>query len=262
MKQIILSYAEGLGLDESKAGLQCPTCKGGVHRDKSFVVTRVAQGVLYYCYRAKCGEKGLLLSVDRALMRSKTKSKKVFVPRVYEGRTVELTTEQQEWFYERNNISGRLLVAGGVRYNDVRNSFVFPIRDYRGYEIGVEDRVYDGTRSLKSIHYWSHDSERVHFCRLMVRPQPQIVVVEDMLSGFKCNQFAPTVVALGTALNQKIEYVRRFTSNIVLYLDKDAMSKAIGYKKKYSMFFDTFKVVYTRADPKDTSNEILKELLT
>lgn len=261
MKQTILSYAEGLSLDESRTGLTCPTCKGGVSRDKSFVVTRVADGVLWYCYRAKCGEKGKLLSIDRALMRGERKRKKVFVPKIYDEPTIELTKQQKEWFYGRNDIPDSVLVSSGVRYNPVRNSFVFPIRDYRGYEIGVEDRVYDGTRSLKSIHYWSHDAERVHCCRLMVKPQEKIVVVEDMLSGLKCNQFAPTIVALGTALNQKIEYIRRFTSNVVLYLDKDAMSKAIGYKKKYSMFFDSFKVVYTRADPKDTSNEKLKELL-
>lgn len=261
MKATILSYAEGLGLGDSRTGLTCPVCRGGINKDVSFVVTRKPEGVLYYCYRAKCGTRGMLYSVDRALMRKDKPKKKVFLPRYYEYDTVDLAQSQKEWFYERNGITDSELVRAGVKYNPDRNSYVFPIRDYRGYDIGVEDRVYDGSRDLKSIHYWFNDAPKVHFTTVMVREQPSICIVEDMLSGIKTSRYTPTVVALGTALNEKIEYVRRFSPNLILYLDKDALGKATGYKRKYSMFFDSVRIVYTPTDPKDTSDDELRRLL-
>ena len=39
------------------------------------------------------------------------------------------------------------------------------------------------------------------------------------------------------------------------------MGKAVGYKKRYSMFFKEFKVVYTKEDPKSVPDDELKRLL-
>jgi len=261
LKQTVLALADGLGLDESRAGLVCPMCKGGVHKDKAFVVTRKADGVLYYCYRVTCGYTGMIHSIDRELMKNRKRKSNVFVPRPYEYKTIELSTAQQEWFNGKYGITASELVDCGVSYNPERNSYVYPIRDYRGYEIGYEDRVYDGSRDCKSIQYWVNDSPTCHFTTLMVREQQRIVVVEDMLSGIRCSRYAPTVVALGTALGAKVEYLRRFTKNLVIYLDKDAMSTAMQVKNRYNMFFDSIKILYTRADPKDCSDDVLKKLL-
>lgn len=261
-KQTILSLADGLGLDETKAGLICPFCKGGLNKDKSFVVTRKIDGVLYYCYRAKCSEKGMLLSIDRELLKGPRKNEKIFVPKYYEYDTIPITEEQGEWFNGKYDIRYSELVRAGVRYNPTRGSYVYPIRDFRGYDIGVEDRVYDGSRELKSIHYWFNDAPKIHFTSIMVQQQESITLVEDMLSGIKCARYTPTVVALGTALNQKIEYIRRLTRNLQLYLDRDALSKALGYKRKYGMFFDSISIISTEHDPKDTDSEELKKLLT
>ena len=57
------------------------------------------------------------------------------------------------------------------------------------------------------------------------------------------------------------DLLRHGYNNVVLALDPDALFKAIELKKKWGLFFNTFRVASLTKDPKDLPHDTLFEEL-
>lgn len=254
-----------LEVDMTSPNLLCPDCNGGLSEEKSLSITQRPDGVLYNCYRATCSLGGGFIPMSIGL--APKSNKKIFKPKLYTEPLRRLNARDKRWFSQRFEITTRELANADVKYNPERDTYVFPISDYQGREVGVVDRAYWG-RKPKSIIYWFNDCVKVHFNWLLATTDAAlwdssaILLVEDQLSGIKASRYMNTIVLLGTNFNFEIAtHIRNFTSHIVMALDADATSKAIRYKQKFGIMFGNFDVISLSKDIKDMTNDEIGDLL-
>jgi hypothetical protein len=92
-----------------------------------------------------------------------------------------------------------------------------------------------------------------------------VVVVEDQISALKVAQFGELVACImGSSFNTDI--VRdlaphQLKGGILLALDPDAQAKAQNIRLKWGGYFEKCRIVALPADPKDLSENELREAL-
>jgi len=268
--QEILLLAQALAPFETDNSSSCPFCSGGISKDKSFSVTRVAEGVLYNCYRATCGESGFIpstkmqASVGTVYDTDGKKNKalmKTFTPKIYKYSLVPLSIEQEVFFFNKFGLTHAEIKANDIKWSPARGSYAFPVFDYRGYTIGIMDRSYTG-RKPKAIMYWEKDEPKMHF------PQggkhnksTTIFLVEDHISAIKMSRYCRCVALLGTHLTDRAAVILNYLAdNIVFCFDNDATNKAIKLAKHFSALFKGTEVLHLNKDPKDMTDKELKKL--
>ena len=95
------------------------------------------------------------------------------------------------------------------------------------------------------------------------------VLVEDILSAIKVSIVGKqlerpvnAVAILGTHMTDTMaQEIRSKSSDIMFMLDNDAITKAAELVKKYSLLFNSTRIIFPDRDPKDTSYSELLELL-
>ena len=260
-RDLILKMAEGLADGYSSNGNTCPKCLGGNSRDKSFSVTRVHDGAVYHCFRAKCGFSGFE-SIRTNQSYSPAVKKKEVVSFRKPTRTL---TDEHKTFLKRFNLNDYQIA--NFRWSFTDDRLVHPIFNFMGYQIGHVSRSYEElgqTSSLKAISYWeSHDHPKLHFNQ--VPTEPTVYLVEDIVSALRLGQFVDTIALLGTNLREyEAQHISRFYRNAVIFLDEDANRKAVKMQTKFSLFFETLSLNIRSEgspDPKDmTDDEILEAI--
>lgn len=237
----------------------CPFCNGGMSEEKSFSISRVEAGLLYHCYRATCANSGGFLAAEGAHLSQAVSPKKVFTPKVFKDRTQELSHAQVLFFQNKFGLTKEELEDNRIAYCPTRNSFVFPIHDIRGYNIGVVDRSY-ADRKPKSISHWEKDLPKLHFPYQKDRGD-SIVLVEDTISAIKVCRYISAAALLGSHLSADVaEYlVSVGIKRVILALDPDAIKKALKIQKKYKALFPKgFEVKFLDKDPKDQTDAAIK----
>ena len=255
IKDEIKNLALGIGIGEQVTSLLCPICSGGETHEKTFAIKRIETGLLYTCYRAKCGRAGFIPSSSLDY----TPIVKKFTPRVYRRATENLTVAQAMFFYDKFGLSAEELIDNGFKYNKETDRFIMPILNYSGFEIGHMARSYSGD-TPKAVAYWANDVVKLHFPIGLQVVHNTIVLVEDIISAIKVNRQVPCAALLGTGISEEmINYIARGWRNVILALDPDAIRKAMGYKRKYGLWFRNFNVCMLSNDPKDLSDEQIDE---
>lgn len=265
-KQIVKDTARDLGVDETVQVL-CPFCKEDWEMERrpmywkpnrSCSITRTNLGILYNCYRASCQRgHGFIPTVYV----DSSETKKVSKPKIrtYPCSTRELTDEEQEYLTKKFEFSAETIKDAGIIYSPERSSYIFPIRTWNGYNVGVVDRDFHNQRDLKAITYWFNDVPKLYFTPVQ---GDTVIIVEDIPSAIKVSKFVPAIALMGTSLGDKeVNLIRKFYSKIIIALDNDAISKAVSLTRKYGFYFKTCTLLPLLKDIKDMKYEDIKNLI-
>jgi hypothetical protein len=87
-------------------------------------------------------------------------------------------------------------------------------------------------------------------------------VCEDILSAIKLGRIIPTYPLFGKQLGDTLlRYLSGNYSNLVVYLDLDAIDTMMNLKKRMEPFFSSVRIVISTLDPKEYETERLKEII-
>ena len=236
----------------------CPFCRAE-HENK--LATKVTpEGIVYSCWRAKCGAKGFIRSsMDASWVHSQTSAPK-FTPKPYYGLTGCIPHEVLETLEERYELTEDILVQNLVTYSPKYHELVLPVFDVGGQRTAVyTKKIEKPADGRKTFLFTERPGPYYHIPSIEF--SDTLVVVEDPLSAMKLGAFTAAVALLGTSLNQEVALaLRQRWSNLVIMLDNDATNKAYEMAKNWGALFHT-RVVPMIKDPKDTPAAELKELL-
>lgn len=251
-----------LSVGESTRECLCPYCGGGDTKEKSFPITRLPDGIIYNCYRAKCGKAGFIPSRGSSLDYVVPHKEKEFVPRPYEYKLEKLDENQIRFFRSSFSLVDKEIRDNGIKYSPEHSRYYFPLFNRRGYDVGGIARSYKKA-SPKSLTYWTHDGPRLHYPRTETNSET-CVLVEDIVSGIRVARFLPAIVLLGTSLNkQQVAAIATDYKNVICALDPDATQVSITHKKRHGLSFRNFLIApLSKKDPKDmTDKEIQEEII-
>jgi hypothetical protein len=275
--ELKLEYGD-LAVGARARGLLCPTCLGGDSRERSFTLSMDSNGLWYKCWRASCDEKGFIpLLSGWAGEYVPLKKRKPFT-----HDTEELSTSQLMAFRERYELTIEELSANGVVQCPSRGSFIFPVHNFHGFEMGKLERWYDWNappleHRNKADYYTESESEITYFPRTgcsyyeyeerwssrATRLSSTLCIVEDALSAIKMNRLMPTCALLGSELREGVfDELRKLPfDKFLIVLDPDAYKKAMGIQEKYGLY-KPIEVKRLDKDPKDTPFEQLRATFT
>lgn len=255
--------AVGLPEGATSAGMVCPFCGGGHTAERSFSITRTPTVLMYKCHRNKCGASGVIGSLTTQDWSKGKRAVKKFKPRVFSAETHPLTAGQYLFFANKFSLQKSTLDKNHVKYCAERASFIFPIYDIYGRQVGVVDRSWAG-RVPKARTYWFNDVIKLFFPIQGELFHENVVLVEDVVSALKVEQVTNTGVAalLGTHIsNESLGYLAELTHSITIALDPDALQKAISLRERAKLLFSDIKIVNLSQDPKDTAYTVLQDQL-
>lgn len=250
-------------------GLVCPSCLGGHSSERSFTISMDSGGLWYKCWRASCGEKGFipLLSswVGEYIPQKKRK--------LFTHETAQLNAEQKRIFFQKYEITFDELSANGIVQCPSRHSFIFPVHNFSGFEIGKHERWYNWWHPPlegrnKADYYTESEAPITYFpqwldCLWAPYSVRTLCLVEDALSAIKMNRIMPTCALLGSELREDVfDELRKLPfDRFIVVLDPDAWKKALGIKEKYGLYKD-IEVRQLEKDPKDTPFTELRRIFT
>lgn len=257
-KEVVLWALENLSPEEQGRTL-CPRCKGGNSKEKSLGVIRTETGlILWNCFRAKCGFKGLhslgAYQKDEVI---KTKPSRPFL-----GMLETLSGEHFDYFKKTYGLWPASL-SQTVRWAPEEGRFSFGVLSPENRYRGTILRSFSGARP-KALTYKERTEEP---WQAWYGKGEVIVIVEDQLSAMKVGQAGGVGVALlGTSLNYSmVKEIADMTFEEIptfIALDRGTMPLMLKYKNKYDSLFRQPLVVWKlEKDLKYESDESIKEAL-
>src|SRR5690625_1972746 len=256
---------EGLHLAEGEtARCTCPVCRAT--HEKSCKIRRTEKGLVYKCFRASCGAKGLINSKGNFTQRRNFPEKKL--SNKYGGKTYLLSDHTRQFlgrkFYLEDSILNSFRETG-------EGDVMLPIRNELGQRYGWINRrwkgLYDKERNPKAINYYDNrDGTSLHFTFDISNPVTTVVAVEDYISAERIGKYVPCVSLLGTNLLGRDAVLLRElgVQSLVILLDSDANQASLKLRNKHELMFDEVKSVVRNQkelDPKDMLPEELEDLL-
>ena len=211
----------------------CPTCGS---KAATLCITREGSVVKWHCHRASCTEQGTRritkLSEGLSLEREGEARPK---PRISLQRSVELYEKMYGTNYEERIV-----------------------KDEKGNKQGVILRKLDRqSPAPKDYNIINPDWIGLHF------PSPfygdTIMLVEDIPSANKMNEFFPCAALLGVHLSEeKLDYLLKLgVKRAILALDNDATRQALRLSRRYII---STEVLALQRDLKDEPEERLKDM--
>jgi len=248
--------------------IKCPVCgEGG-----SFSVKRDGVGLLYKCFRAKCGVEGAVPSkIARSVLSivdgdKKGKEGGKFVPSPFVGELRKIPRAVKNLLISMYQLNGRDIARYGFKYNKPTDRIYMPIYNFWGSNTGavmkkLPDSKYTGPKAVS--HWEINDPIRLHFPPTSIEETGIIVVVEDILSASKIAPILRSCALLGCSLGDKqAAFLATHFKKMVVLLDPDAVAKAASISRKYSGMFENGAIVRALdKDPKDTDYRQLEHLL-
>lgn len=245
-----------LHIGETDYKTKCPKCGVG---GGSFSVTRIREGLLYNCFRNSCGNKGFVPLLVSFIPQKEKPIKESRLP-VMELRN--LNEDEQNFFIKKfefnpiyefkwcSNLDGVFIP---IQFNDVNIGYC--IRKYKElckeptFGSGQKVLYYKINTSLPNCHY------------INIPKSQHVIIVEDVISCIKISKLGYSSIALlGTHFKEELlPYLKN--KKIVLWLDNDALAKAVAIGNKYKLFVKDLRVKYTIKDPKDIEmTDLIDEL--
>jgi len=238
--------AQNLNIGESTYAFECPKCgvAGG-----SFSLSRSSNGVLYHCFRAKCGFEGFISTRPSNLFAQERRGEQKPKLKSFEYETSLLTKEQANLLLSAYNILPEEILNLQWRWCPYLQRLIMPVV-FNGIELGVTARrvgflaTPDGPKNIHYIHTatmpfiaGNTDGRTVYLC-------------EDLFSLVAFERFGAAIALLGTNFSTDIAELLA-GKNVVLCLDSDATEKAHFYARKYSVCFPSISVLRLHKDAKD-----------
>jgi len=263
--QYIKMEALGTPVGQSKT-VYCCFCDNDPPYAPSLSLTRIEEGILYNCFRACCSGQGMIGSLP-ANFGDKGKAQG-FTPRPYTKPSMIADPENLKdlWHLTTHEVKNN-----GIRRTFGEDGYIFPLFDSFGNNFGHTTKLFKdkeqselGYKYTKAQHYLTKETCNLHYAyNTSPINNGWVILVEDVISAIRVSRFRQGVALLGTHLNdKKVQNLLAWgAKNVVIALDPDALGKAIAIKKKYGIFFDTFRVVSLTNDPKDLTHEQLQKEL-
>lgn len=284
-RNTIRLYAEGMEVGEDLTNLECPSCQVG--HEKKFSISRVEGGILYNCYRGKCGFKGFIPDVGLWETRSDPTRP---VNRPFTGDVFPLNEQETQFFMDTFGLD-YLRVSADLRRTDHygRFHYVLPIHGpyelWRGHQLrqphwyGVEhiphseeyDPNYPKASTYKNkytdpVISWA--ATKAQRSEILYGERMHVVLVEDYLSAMRvsCPEQRVVGVALnGTQLNYEgVKEIKKINPLAVsIWLDPGAEHAAYRILKEWGLTFNYTNVIVSEymKDPKYHTDEELEEVL-
>jgi len=246
--------AMAMTIDESRGDLPCPVC--GVAG--SFGIKRAPEGLLYNCFRVKCGAQGFIPMVGGFTYSGEANHKKEQSLNPYKGDLFELPQTIVQWLYAKYGLTSNVIERQGWKYDALNHRLVMSGFSYFGYEfVQVAKKLPQSDyKGPKAVSYFNHaDPTKLAF------PRPHqdyvasdtLVLVEDLISATKVGTFMNCAALLGTGFSkEQVAFLAAHYKKIIMMLDADAINKSLTYSKQYGSLFDKFAVSFLVKDPKDT----------
>lgn len=233
----------------------CPFCKGGSSKEHSFQITKTKTGVLYYCFRASCGERGFIQTISAA-PKSLPKAKKEFTPHIFKEEERELTDDEVRYFVRKYSLNPEKC-RSYINYSPSTKRHVLPCFTMEGYVHAKNLRSYAGAIP-KSLLYRETQYPILSYYPFSTKADT-VVIVEDQISAIKLAELCPSVALLGTTMSwDKVNAIINNYNKAIIMLDPGAEGAALGILKKWGPYFSRIRGVFLREDPKDTSLDILR----
>lgn len=231
----------------------CPVCRGGVSGERSLSITRDTEGIVWQCFRAKCGETGATRS-------GATFSKAPVKParRVWEGVCHPLPDKVAETLERRWRITKPpnwwwTTDFGGRVSMSVRS----PSDQHRGWVL----RSLGSTARTKALTYINEDEEGLSWYK--TQPGRATIIVEDIPSAVRASSYVNSVALLGTGISLKraLELAKYGSRPIVVALDQDATTLSFTWARKWSLLWGDVVVLPLTKDLKDMEENELEQQL-
>lgn len=144
-------------------------------------------------------------------------------------------------------------------YSEEEGRLVLTVGDPIKFSQG---RLIDESKSLGK-RKWKFYGDGHNYVEVIGTEIPkEVVLVEDLISAHKVGQHAPCIPLFGTTIHDPvIAEVRRLNRGVRLWLDADQyplLGKKIS--KLQTLLRHPVRYIYTEADPKACSMELIKEL--
>ena len=225
INSVVKGLSGSLQTGQSKR-IDCPSCGG----KGCMSVSKMGGKVVYYCFRANCGVKGLargkmseeeLLSIKLSNTVG-SPSRDVFVTPDHFTRTLPL--EVTDYLCRHNCLSALLDNRIRVMYDTLKNRCVFLLYSEFNMLVGAVGR-YMGEGAADDGGKW----RRYDKYSSVLFPSMQdeymgstCILVEDTLSAIVCGYFMPAIPLLGTSLSTSVlSYVTTMYDRIGIALDPD-----------------------------------------
>lgn len=247
----------------------CPYCQGGDAADRgSFSLTRDPRGILFHCFRDKCGAHGFVpVGAVSASLDYHVSDKPDYEPKHYYRDLSHLPPEMVALLRDRYGLTEAETSANGFKWAGSDQRVYMPVFNALGENTGAVLRDYTGVEKSKTLLYhWRPSTKSAgHWPRItdtaMLQHRP-LVLVEDIVSGIRVARHCPVVALIGTEPSvDLIKYLVPRYPRVVLALDPDAYGRAMKHWRTYGLYFDNFKPIKLLEDPKDMSHDELKEIM-
>jgi len=258
----VLSLPEGC----STRGI-CPKCG----TTSAFSMTRNSSEIMYICFSATCGLKGVITSKgsdSTGLEQNVIRQHKLF-----NGNLSVLHAHEEDYLHDTFLIDYEWLHA--VRFSEQDMRVYYPQYDVMGRVAGYIARHYpalDGDMPTKGAKaYWKQAIQGdIGLCFPNMNVLQQVVttkrmcVVEDYPSTLRINSQIgmPTCCLGGTSIYERhiSTMLSLGVTELIILLDADAVTKAIKLKRSLSLAFDNVHVIpLLGADPKDMTVQELNK---
>lgn len=244
--------AESAGMEAGDTlRIVCPECGGGSSGERSMSVTVKDDGaVLFFCYRASCGARGVLggsPSTISGLVR--TSSPKYKSKPDISGRLVDCPDSVNFW-----------PKSFGVKWDPDTGRVALPVYSPTGLVRGWVLRSYDKGVTPKALSWPTVAEQQLGW---NLEQGNQVVVVEDVPSAIKLAELGVRAVSLcGTHMTtEAMDELIAEAEDVVWALDGDALAKAQSWDKRTRIHFRNTAVILLQKDFKDQTEEEAYECL-
>jgi hypothetical protein len=245
--------AKGVARGTTANGQECPFCGGGRTHEKAMSITVRRDGTaLFLCHRASCGRGGRIFPNGYITGDVKDIGQDTFTPKVYKGRTRQLTTEERAFLEVNYGFTYRELNFHRIAIDEETGRVVTPIVGPNGQTRGYQlTNLPTRAAQPKAITYRELNEPFNGWFWTDTSSDRKIVLVEDTLSAMRVARQFYAVALLSTNLSTDcLLEVLKFSDHIILALDRDATGVALRYKEKYKFIAPQLQVVILERDLK------------
>jgi len=253
-KQILLSSLD-LTVGETSYKEECPQC-----REKgSFSVTKTEEGLLYNCFRAKCGIKGFIPTNNLYTIRKKEENNKHNIV-LSKLNLCTVPTKVKYFLYKKFNITNKHIIDNRIKWCTNSNRIMTPLYSIDKEYFGFQLRNYNKHTKVKSVVYTTNKKELYCPINIIIKETP-IVIVEDTWSAIRMSDFCCSVALLGTYLTKEnSKYL--LGKDIYIALDNDATYKSLKILQSFGGIFKSYNVIRLSKDIKNMPDkQIIREVL-
>lgn len=262
-------FCATLEIGVTDRSLHCPWCGGGSGKEKAFAITRTTEAeTKYICWRASCGRAGRIAVWGfrlRDISSPNPEAGKSFTPRLYINDTYELGDEWASELLELYEIQRSEVDRLGWRIESGSGHLVLPVRSalgmVRGYEVRRSKVQIPHVKGPKTESYRLLDEPWLGWYRTF--DVGTAVLVEDAISAVKTSRLFETVCLHGSHISEEmlLEIIGVVGNrDVVVALDRDATSAAIGFLAKNRFLAPNFRSVNLSKDLKYSSDEEIKRI--